>query len=110
VNSLLNTLKNIEDVEYETLYIKKQQIEFASGRISTINTELKNLQNMYTNNLIQTYKTQYQNINTLLTNFQTRIITMCQNKCSDDLSEILSLIGTSNNNNIIINTDGIDFN
>ncbi|MDR2415565.1 MAG: hypothetical protein LBD75_02925 [Candidatus Peribacteria bacterium] len=52
-------MKNIEDAEYKTIHTKGQQIEFASGRLSTIATQLTNLQNAYTNKLIQAYKTQY---------------------------------------------------
>ncbi|MDR0650299.1 MAG: hypothetical protein LBG59_02590 [Candidatus Peribacteria bacterium] len=38
VSSLLNMLKTIETTEYETLNVKKQKIEFASGRLANIRT------------------------------------------------------------------------
>jgi hypothetical protein len=110
VNSILSTLQTIADNEYETLVVNRGQIPFASGRLTNILGELTQLHKLYTDNLITAYQTQYNGIQNLFSGFTARINAICDTEsCTEELSSIITLIGTTSNSDIIIDTDGIDF-
>lgn len=110
VDSILDILQSIENAEYETLVINKGKIEFASGWITEIKAELAALQTAYSG-IIQTYKAQYADIQSILSGAITSINQMCTNDACNTapLASVSALIGTSNNSDITIDTNGIDF-
>ncbi|MDR2540430.1 MAG: hypothetical protein LBD11_01260 [Candidatus Peribacteria bacterium] len=103
-------MQTIENTEYETLVINKEKLEFASGWVTEIKAGLTGLQTAYSNTIIKTYQTQYNNIQTLLNNAIININQICgDNSCSTAPLDNLPALTIANNTTITLNTNGIDF-